>query len=98
MSVYAFVSTDSFYCQDGAPFAVLERVETTRVRFAQLGDAAIARYVATGEPMDKAGAYAMQDIGGIFVERIEGSPSNVIGLPLATVAALLAAAGLVQGE
>jgi septum formation protein len=78
--------------------AVLERVETTRVRFAKLDEAAIARYVATGEPMDKAGAYAVQDIGGIFVERIEGSPSNVIGLPLATVAALLTAAGLIQGE
>lgn len=74
--------------------AVLERVETTRVRFAPLSDAAIARYVATGEPMDKAGAYAIQEIGGIFVRRIEGSPSNVIGLPLATVAELLTAAGL----
>ena len=74
--------------------AVLERVETTRVRFAPLSDAAIARYVATGEPMDKAGAYAIQEIGGIFVKRIEGSPTNVIGLPLATVAELLAAAGL----
>jgi septum formation protein len=77
--------------------SVLERVETTRVRFATLSDAAIARYVATGEPMDKAGAYAVQEIGGIFVERIEGSPSNVIGLPLATVASLLAAAGLMHG-
>ena len=76
--------------------AVLERVETTRVRFATLSDAAIARYVATGEPMDKAGAYAVQEIGGILVERIEGSPSNVIGLPLSAVAALLAAAGLIQ--
>ncbi len=78
--------------------AVLERVESTRVRFTTLSDAAIARYVATGEPMDKAGAYAIQEIGGIFVERIEGSPSNVIGLPLAAVAALLTAAGLLQGE
>lgn len=38
----------------------------------------IARYAYTGEPMDKAGAYAIQEIGGIFVSRIEGSPSNVI--------------------
>lgn len=74
--------------------AVLERVETTRVRFTALSEDAIARYVDTGEPMDKAGAYAVQEIGGIFVERIEGSPSNVIGLPLATVAALFTAAGL----
>ena len=77
---------------------VLERVESTRVRFTALSDAAIARYVATGEPMDKAGAYAIQEIGGIFVERIEGSPSNVIGLPLAAVAALLTAAGLLPDD
>ena len=72
-----------------------ERVETTRVRFRRLTAGEIAGYVQTGEPMDKAGAYAMQGVGGIFVERIDGSPSNVIGLPLATVAVLLASAGLV---
>ena len=77
---------------------VLERVETTRVKFRSIGRGEIERYVRNGEPMDKAGAYAIQDIGGIFVERIEGSPSNVIGLPLATVASLLTTAGLLSGE
>ena len=46
-------------------------------------------YVGTGEPLDKAGAYAIQGSGGIFVERVRGSVSNVVGLPLTTVAALL---------
>jgi septum formation protein len=75
-----------------------EKVETTRVRFRRLSLTEIDRYVRTGEPMDKAGAYAMQGVGGIFVERIEGSPTNVIGLPLAAVAALLASAGIPLGD
>ncbi|NLI22646.1 MAG: septum formation protein Maf [Clostridiales bacterium] len=78
--------------------AVRERVETTRVKFRRLGQAEIERYVRTGEPMDKAGAYAIQEVGGIFVERIEGSPSNVVGLPLTAVATLLQAAGLLPEE
>ena len=74
--------------------AVLERVETTRVKFRALTDAEILRYIHTGEPMDKAGAYAVQEIGGILIERIEGSPTNVIGLPLAALAEMLAQANL----
>ena len=54
----------------------------------------LAWYVATGEPHDKAGAYAIQGAGGRFVRRIDGSHSNVIGLPLDTVAALLDRAGV----
>ena len=81
-------------CLYTANGTVLERVETTRVKFRPLTSSEIAAYVQTGEPMDKAGAYAIQEIGGIFVERIEGSPSNVIGLPLSTVATLFASAGL----
>ena len=75
-----------------------EKVDTTRVKFRTLHAAEISRYVETGEPMDKAGAYAMQEIGGLFVERIDGSPTNVIGLPLAVVASLLQAAGLYPGD
>ena len=69
------------------------RVETTRVRFTPLREDIILQYVRTGEPMDKAGAYAIQGISGIFVSRIEGSPSNVIGLPLALVSQMLENAG-----
>ncbi len=64
---------------------VLDAVEVTRVTFAALDTARIARYVATGEPDDKAGAYAVQGIGSRFVERIEGSWTNVVGLPVALV-------------
>jgi len=71
----------------------LDVVVTTRVRFARLGDAAIDWYVSTGEPLDKAGAYAIQGAGGAFVLGVEGSVSNVVGLPLAETAELLARAG-----
>ena len=53
----------------------------------------IADYVATGEPLDKAGAYALQGIGGRFVKRVSGSPSTVIGLPLHLLARLFEAVG-----
>jgi septum formation protein len=56
--------------------------ETTRVVFAPMTPAEIEAYAASGEPDDKAGAYALQGIGGLFVERVEGSPSNVVGLPV----------------
>jgi septum formation protein len=52
------------------------------VKFAQLDGPEIERYVATGEPLDKAGAYAVQGRGALYVEAIEGSYSNVVGLPL----------------
>lgn len=55
---------------------------TTQVRFRELSAAEIAKYVATGEPMDKAGAYAIQGGAAGFVVSVEGSISNVIGLPL----------------
>jgi septum formation protein len=56
--------------------------ETTRVAIAPMSQAEIVEYAETGEPDDKAGAYALQGIGGLFVERVEGSPSNVVGLPV----------------
>ncbi len=55
---------------------------TTQVSFRKLDDAEICRYIATGEPADKAGAYAIQGLGVCFVAHIEGSYSNVVGLPL----------------
>ena len=57
-------------------------VERTAVTFAPLSDADIAWYVATGEPRDKAGAYHVDGRGGLFITRIDGSPSNVAGLPV----------------
>ncbi len=68
---------------------VHERLETTNVLFRKIGEKELLRYAASDEPMDKAGAYAMQGIGSLLIERIDGSPSNVIGLPLTMVADLL---------
>lgn len=68
-------------------------VEETSVRFRPLSADEIAWYVATGEPDGKAGAYAIQGRAARFVDRIEGSWSNVVGLPVATVYAMLKAAG-----
>ena len=69
----------------------LGRVETTRVEFARLSDADIAWYVASGEGRDKAGAYAIQGLASRFIPRIDGSYSNVVGLPIAAVCELLTA-------
>lgn len=69
-------------------------VEETVVRFRDLHDDEIEAYVATGEPHDKAGGYGIQGAGGMFVERIEGSDTNVVGLPLATVVRLAADVGI----
>ena len=66
----------------------------TKVFFNDLTDDEIAAYIATGEPMDKAGAYAVQGRAAAFIPRIEGSFSNVVGLPLAEVASLLKEAGV----
>jgi septum formation protein len=66
----------------------------TRVKFRVLDDAEIAAYWDTGEPADKAGAYAIQGIGGAFVERIDGSYSNVVGLPLMETFEMLTRAGI----
>ncbi len=61
----------------------------TEVFMRRLGAADIEGYIATGEPMDKAGAYGIQGIGGCLVQRIEGSYSNVVGLPLCEIVELL---------
>lgn len=66
---------------------------TTRVTFRALDDADIAWYVATGEPDGKAGGYAIQGAGAVLVAGIEGSDTNVIGLPLPATVALLRRAG-----
>ena len=60
------------------------------VKFSRIEEAEIARYIATGEPLDKAGGYAVQGGGALFVEAIEGSYTNVVGLPLSHLKRLLA--------
>jgi septum formation protein len=71
---------------DTEPIAFVER---TTVRFVALTDDQISAYVASGEPLDKAGAYGIQGVGGRFVAEIRGNYHNVVGLPLASVAAAL---------
>jgi septum formation protein len=73
---------------------VSSAVDRSLVTMSLMTDDEIARYVAGGEPIDKAGAYALQGVGGMFVESVEGSPSNVVGLPLHLTARLLRAHGL----
>ncbi len=71
-----------------------QALSASRVRFRPIGHAEAARYWATGEPADKAGGYAIQGLGAVFVEHIEGSYSGIMGLPLFETAQLLADAGL----
>ncbi len=72
------------------------RCDASRVQFVPLTDAEIDWYIASGEPMDKAGAYAVQGRAGMFVSRIEGSYSNVIGLPMHLVRDMLQKAGFTE--
>jgi len=65
------------------------RLDSATVYFSQIDDASALRYIATGEPLDKAGAYGVQGMAGMFVSRIDGSPSNVIGLPMHLVRDML---------
>ena len=78
-------------CWDGRSVAGIEPVQ---VRFRDLTDAEVEAYVATGEPMDKAGAYGIQGYGATIVERIDGDFFAVMGLPLVRLVRLLAEIGV----
>jgi nucleoside triphosphate pyrophosphatase len=68
---------------------IQQKIVTTKVTFRALSDAEIEAYWHSGEPQDKAGSYGIQGLGAVFVEKIEGSYSNVVGLPLCETAQLL---------
>jgi septum formation protein len=70
------------------------RIAESEVRMLPLSSEDIAWYVKTGEPLDKAGAYAVQGIGAMFIDSIHGSYTNVVGLPLATLFQMLRKAGI----
>jgi septum formation protein len=76
----------------------LTDVCTTRVSFAAISPAQIHEYASSGEPMDKAGAYGIQEGAGRFVERIDGSYSNVVGLPVELFEGMLARLGLTLND
>lgn len=67
----------------------LLRIERTHIKMKNISEKEIEKYVSTGEPIDKAGAYAIQGEGGKFIEKIDGSYSNVVGLPLEAVQEML---------
>jgi septum formation protein len=73
-------------------------VETTLVTFSKLSADEISQYLATEEPYDKAGAYAIQGRAGRYIQRIEGCYHNVVGLPLAHLIAVLRELGWTEGE
>jgi septum formation protein len=79
-----------------ATWGVMERLVTTLVEFGAVDAEDIRRYVATGEPMDKAGAYGIQGLAGGWVKRIVGSYPNVVGLPVYEVIELLLEAGAIK--
>jgi septum formation protein len=73
---------------------MLHDTSITRVRFRDITESEIKNYIASGEPMGKAGSYAIQGTGAVFVERIEGSYSGVMGLPIYETAILLSRFGV----
>ena len=74
---------------DGETGREIVRCDESKVRFVDIDETSALRYIASGEPMDKAGAYGVQGMGGMFVSSVEGSPSNVIGLPMHVVRDML---------
>lgn len=84
------VYTGVAVCRDGA---LMTEAERTTVHFRDISEEEIAAYIATGEPMDKAGAYGAQGKGAVFVKGIEGDFFNVMGLPLCLLDRMLKAVG-----
>lgn len=77
---------------DGGP-QIRSLVDVAEVELLTMTDEEIAGYVDTGEPMDKAGAYALQGLGGIYIKKVNGSPFTVVGLPIHLLPRLVAASG-----
>jgi septum formation protein len=92
-TVYTGLSLQRFDAPERAAYRDTSLAES-KVTMVALEDEEIRWYVATGEPMDKAGAYAVQGLGAMFIEAIEGSYTNVVGLPLAELMRMLRKAGL----
>jgi septum formation protein len=78
-----------------APSSLQLALDASDVQMAPLSDSEIADYVATGEPLDKAGAYGIQGLGGRLVQHVQGSYTCVVGLPLVTTHRVLTAMGLI---
>lgn len=79
---------------EAATGKVVQANETTRVFFRRLTDSEICAYVESGEPMDKAGSYAIQGLGAVLVEKIDGCYFNVVGLPISQLSQVLRGFGV----
>ena len=90
---YAEALRELFGLDPAAPAAVAAAIASTTVHFAEVSDAEIAAYVATGEPLQVAGAFTVDGLGGAFVTRIEGDHHNVVGVSLPLLRDLLAELG-----
>jgi len=88
----------AFVILDGLGQVRAQQVVTSRVTFKPLSDAQIHAYLLTGEPFDKAGAYAVQGLGAALVETVEGSYTNIVGLPVEEVLAALRSLGALPAE
>lgn len=88
------VLTGLCLCRTGENAAVYQAWEETKVWMGELTESLIQRYLSTGEPLDKAGAYGIQGFGGSLIRRIEGCYFNVMGLPLYRTSLLLQQAGI----
>jgi septum formation protein len=88
--------TTGFAIHGADAFDAPAYAETTSVTFRQLGEVEIQRYVRTGEGRDKAGGYAAQGLAGAFIEKMEGSFANVVGLPIHRVIEVLLKLGAIE--
>jgi septum formation protein len=88
----------AFSLVDGSGTVRASQIVTSLVTCKSLSDTQIETYLATGEPFDKAGAYAVQGLGASLIERVEGSYTNVVGLPMDEVLAALHTAGLLEAS
>lgn len=93
-SVCVLVSGAYLSNAEGSEPELCTQLVTTNVKFKELSEEQIFAYWQSGEPCDKAGAYAIQGFGAVFVEAIQGSYSAVVGLPLAEVSEMLSSAGI----
>lgn len=85
---------DARHPDDGGTGAAVGEVSSTQVRFARLSDVEIDAYVATGEPLQVAGAFTLDGLGGAFVEGVDGDPHAVVGIGLPTLRRLLGQVGV----
>ncbi len=94
LSGHAHTVITGFTVLDAATGRAITRAVETKVFMRKLSKREIDRYVSSGEPMDKAGAYAIQGLGSVLVDRIEGDYYNVVGLPLSALTRVLKSFGV----